>query len=79
MPDVEGAGVEELLHGVAELFAGGVVDVGFEEDDVVLPVGEGLSFDRLRMSGWCRGWLVAGMGLPRFARNDRSVGLCVGG
>ena len=51
VPDVEGAGVEELFHGVAELLAGGVVDVGFEEDDVVLPAGEGPSFDRPRMSG----------------------------
>ena len=41
MPHVEGAGGEELVHGESELFAGGVVDVGFEEDDVVLPAGEG--------------------------------------
>ena len=77
MPDVEGAGVEELFHGVAELFAGGIVEVGFEEDYVVLPVGEGC----VGVAGgfWIPAFagmtgkgvgMKGGGGLPRFARND---------
>ena len=55
VPDVEGAGGEELVHGESELLAGGVVDVGFEEDDVVLPAGEGC------VGVWRGRWVVRGL------------------
>ena len=62
-PRVVGAGLEKNGHGVGQLFAGGVVDVGFEMRDGL--TGVGVTIDVAHRS-------ASGPGRPRSVRSTRT-------